>query len=386
MTHPNSDINPNAIAQSKVLPLLGAVLLVGANSFVLSPILAEVADSLGAATYQIAWAISAFGAATAVSALTLAGVIDRFPASRVLGCAALVLAIAQVLGALSMHWVWLCLSQALAGVAVGVLLPGSYAMTTATAPKGREAARLGVVLTGWAMSLVVAVPLAAFVTEHAGWRMVYFGMAVLSVLVAVVLWIGLSDVRTPATKRTSPIRALQLPGVRRLLVVMFGYMTAFYGNYAYFGDGMRQVFGLSAQGSGIFVLAYGAGFGIAGLVLGMVSPTVSRRYLSCVLIAISVWYCSWFVTLNSQITALVGTSIWGMLNQLGLNGLVVTLNRKAADARGAVMGLNSGVTYSAVFAGPMVMAPIYAGYGFGIVAAVGAVLVFSGGLLIWRSK
>ncbi|KZB71906.1 MULTISPECIES: MFS transporter [Thalassospira] len=384
MTDQNAEINPNAIAQVKVLALLGAVLLVGSNSFVLSPILSEVAAGLSTQTYHVAWAISAFGAATALSALTLAGMIDRMSVGRVLGGAALLLAVAQVSSGLSQHWVWLCLSQALAGVAVGVLLPGSYATVTATAPKGREAARLGVVLTGWALSLVVAVPAAAFITEQFGWRMVYFLMAGLSVLVAGILVILLSDVRGGMSTRTSPLRAFRLPGVWQLLAVMLVYMTAFYGCFAFFGVGVRTAFDLSAQGSGMFVMAYGVGFGVMGFVLGVISPKITRGYLCLVLIAIATSYATWGLTLQSQSSAMAGTAIWGMLNQLGLNAMVVSLNRQASDARGAVMGLNSAVTYSAVFAGPMIMGPIYAGFGFAAVAGFGAVLVMCGVIVSWR--
>jgi len=384
MSHHPSDENPNAIAQVKVLSLLGAVLLVGANSFVLSPILSEVAFSLATETYHVAWAISAFGAATAVSALTLAGMIDRMPVGRVLGGAAILLAVAQVSSGLSEHWIWLCLSQAMAGVAVGILLPGSYATATATAPKGREAARLGVVLTGWALSLVVAVPAAAFITEHFGWRMVYFLMAGLSVIVAGVLMAFLADLRGGKSTRTSPIRAIMLPGVRQLLAVMLAFMSAFYGSFAFFGVGVRAAFDLTAQGSGIFVLAYGVGFGVMGFVLGMISPKITRGYLCVVLLAIAASYGTWGLTLQSQITALAGTAIWGMLNQLGLNALVVSLNRQASEARGAVMGLNSAATYSAVFAGPMIMGPIYDMAGYAMVTGVGAVFVAMAAIVMWK--
>ena len=81
---------------------------------------------------------------------------------------------------------------------------------------------------------------------------------------------------------------------------------------------------------------------------------------------------------------MAGTAICGMLNQLGLNAMVVSLNRQASDARGAVMGLNSAVTYSAVFAGPMIMGPIYAGFGFAAVAGFGSVLVMCGVIVSWR--
>lgn len=378
MTYNKTDILPNFIRISQPVVLLAAVLLVGSNAFVLSPILSEVAAGLRTDPFRVAWAISAFGAATAVSALTLAGLIDRMRAGWVLGGAALLLAAAQVSSALSQSWLWLCLSQALAGVAVGILLPGTYATAAATAAKGREAARLGLVLTGWALSLVLAVPLAAFVTEWLGWRTVYGLLAGMSALVGIGLMLALSGLRSTAAIRTPPWRALRLPGVARLLVVMFAYMTAFYGSFAFFGEGMRKAFDLSAQGTGLFVLAYGLGFGLAGLGLGLIAPRIERGYILLVLSGIAASYAGWRFALATPPAAFAAAVIWGILNQLGLNALVVSLNRRAAEARGAVMGLNSAVTYSAVFAGPMVMGPIYAGAGYATVTGLAAALVLVG--------
>lgn len=364
--------------------LLAAVLLVGANAFVLSPILTNVAQSLSSDPARIAWAISAFGAATVISALTLASLIDRLPVGYVLGGAALVLAVAQASSGLSQGWLWLCLSQALAGAATGVLLPGTYATTAATAPEGRAAARLGVVLTGWALSLVLAVPLAAFGADRFGWQAVYWFLSGLSVVIAMSLMIALRGVHGGVAVRVSPWRALRLPGVAPILTIMFAYMTAFYGSFAFYGEGLRQAFNFSAQGAGLFVLAYGLGFGVVGLGLGIVSPCISRRYILLVLAAIAMSYASWGLALTTPAAAFGAAAIWGGLNQLGLNALVVSLYQRAQNARGAVMGLNSAVTYSAVFAGPLVMGPIYAGLGFQSTTAVAAIFVLIGLGIGWK--
>ncbi len=366
--------------------LLASVMLVGANAFVLSPILADVAHGLSSEPFRIAWSISAFGAATAISALTLASLNDRMPAGIVLGSAAWLLAIAQAWSGMSQGWIGLCLSQALAGIATGVLLPGTYATTAAIAPRGREAARLGLVLTGWAMALVLAVPLAAFVTQHIGWRSVYALLAGMSALIALGLMWVLRGVPRQTHARTPPWRALRLPGVGPLLGVMFAYMTAFYGSFAFFGQGVRHAFELSAQGAGGFVMAYGLGFGMAGAGLGVIAPTISRAYLLSVLFAIAVSYGAWGYALVTPASTLMAAFLWGLLNQLGLNALVVSLNRRAAEARGAVMGLNSAVTYSAVFAGPVMMGPVYTDGGFTAVTALAAVFVVLGALASWKLR
>ncbi len=379
------DKNPNSIRRIVPIILLGSILLVGSNAFVLSPILSDVATDLATEPFRIAWSISAFGAATAISALTLAGLIDRMPAGRVLGGAALLLALTQILSALSQNWLWLAFSQAIAGVAVGILLPGTYATAAATAPKGREAARLGLVLTGWALSLVLAVPLAALVTEKFGWRTVYTLLAGLSLLVGIGLMLVLRGTLAGTATRTPPWRAVRLPGVARLLVVMFAYMTSFYGCFAFFGEGVRNAFDLSAQGTGLFVLAYGLGFGVAGVGLGMVAPKITRQYILLVLCSIAASYFCWRFALATPPVAFAAAALWGFLNQLGLNALVVSLNQRAFEARGAVMGLNSAVTYFAVFAGPVVMGPVYAEAGFSAVSGLAAVLVVVGAVVSWKA-
>ncbi len=374
------------IRHLQIPALLAAVLLVGSNAFVLSPILSEVARGLGTDPFRIAWSLSTFGAATAISALTLATLIDRIPTGRALGGAALLLALAQASSGVSQSWLWLCLSQAMAGIATGVLLPGSYAAAIATAPKGRESARLGIVLTGWALSLVLAVPLAAFVAERLGWRTVYGLLAAVSAVTAFCLMQALRDVWNQTTVRTPPWRALRLPGVALLLAVMFTYMTAFYGSFAFFGEGLRHAFGLSAQGTGVFVLAYGLGFGMAGIGLGIVAPRISRHYIMLVLIAIVMSYAGWRFALTTQLIAFAASMVWGVLNQFALNALVVSLNHRAAGARGAVMGLNSAVTYSAVFAGPVVMGSVYTSSGFEAVTALAALFVAIGAAIGWKIR
>ena len=68
---------------------------------------------------------------------------------------------------------------------------------------------------------------------------------------------------------------------------------------------------------------------------------------------------------------------WGLTNHFGLNILIMRLTALDPAQRGTIMGLNSAVTYFAVFAGTSGFGPIYATYGFAACAAlaVGLMLV-----------
>ena len=82
------------IFRLRLAALIGGVLLIGANSFVLGPILSDVAETLETNAVAVARALSAFGGATAVSAFFLSKLIDRIETHIVLSGAVLVMAVA----------------------------------------------------------------------------------------------------------------------------------------------------------------------------------------------------------------------------------------------------------------------------------------------------
>ncbi len=357
--------------------LVVGVVLVGANAFVLSPIMGDVARELGTDPIRIARSISAFGATTAFSAFLLSGLVDRYgPRITLAGCAALV-GIAQVVAGLSASWQMLAASQALAGLAVGVMLPAIYATATSTAPEGRETGRLGTVLTGWAVSLVAAVPLSAFMTSHFGWRSIYLTLAVASFAVAAGYALRMPRALGGKRSASRPMQAFMLPGVLPVLLICLVFMTGFYGTFSYFGEGVRAASGQGAGRAGLYVMAYGLGFGLSGALVGRFGAIRSQRGLVVLLFAISFAYFAMSVTLAHPVLAMLNAAAWGFLNQYGVNGIIVLLNRAAPHAGGAAMGLHSTVTYLAVFLGPWLMSLVYLRGGFPAVTTGAGILLLA---------
>ena len=64
--------------------------------------------------------------------------------------------------------------------------------------------------------------------------------------------------------------------------------------------------------------------------------------------------------------------VWGLANHFGLNVLVMRLTALDPSRRGTIMGLNSAVTYFAVFVGTTGFGPLYTGFGFAASAIVAA--------------
>jgi DHA1 family inner membrane transport protein len=67
--------------------------------------------------------------------------------------------------------------------------------------------------------------------------------------------------------------------------------------------------------------------------------------------------------------------LWGLANHFGLNVLIMRLTAIDPLRRGTIMGLNSAVTYLAVFVGTTGFGPLYTEFGFPVAVFVAASLM-----------
>ncbi|UDL91902.1 MFS transporter [Mesorhizobium sp. PAMC28654] len=355
--------------------LTGCIAVIGSNSLVLGPIAPAVASSFQTSVPLVMIASAAFGLGTSASALFLARYIDRVGARRMLQGALLLLALALVASAAAPTVMALVASQLVAGVAAGIAMPAIYASAAAIAPPGRESGTIGVVLTGWTLSMVAGVSLSAVLADLVHWRAVFAAVAILAVLALCGLAMtSLSDVRKSGPAPT-PLDALRVPGIVPLLVACGAFMTAFYGVYAYLGDHLHTGLGRPVSANGLAALAYGIGFGTAALLDGVIDRLGARRVMPFAYLLVAVVYLAIAAASDSFGWTMAVVAAWGLANHFGLNVLVTCLTALDPARRGTVMGLNSAVTYLAVFVGTTGFGPIYASFGFAASAMVAALLM-----------
>ncbi len=334
------------------IPLLAAAIgVIGANSLVLAPIAPAVAADIACDVSMVLRAAAAYGAGTAVSALVLAPRADVIGSDKALRRACLLLLVALVLSMVAPNVLVLIIGQALAGLGAGIALPAIYSLAAQIAPKGREKQTIGSVLTGWTLSLIGGVTLAALLTDLAGWRFVYAIMAMSTALIWLLL--GHTDLKTIrlTNRATSPFSALRFPGVLRGLMSNAMLMLAFNGAYIYMGAHIVENLGMGTTAAGIITMFYGAGFGVAVVFLRHLEVLPQKRIgllaflgLSCVYLAMN-WNAAIFLVL------LPIAFVWGIFQHFALNTVVDRLTSLDPSQRGAIMGLNSAVTYLTVMGG-----------------------------------
>jgi len=358
-----------------VLLLTAAVAVIGCNSLVLSPIAPEVARSFSVSVPMVMSGTGAFGFGTAASALLLARYIDRVGAWRMLRMAFGLFALGLAASALSSGVAVLVAGQFCAGVAAGVALPAIYASATAIAPPGRETKTVGIVLTGWTLSMVAGVSLSAVLADWLHWRAVYGAVFLLSMGALAILFFSSHQDTQSREPAPSPMAALAIPGVPPLLLACGAFMTAFYGVYGYLGDHLHEALGLPLSANGMVTLVYGLGFGGAALLDGFEHRLPNRFSLSLAFAAVCVVYLLLAVGSGSYGAVLALTFFWGLANHFGLNLLIVRLTARNPAKRGSIMGLNSAVTYLAAFVGSLGFGPLYAAFGFSILNVIAAALM-----------
>ncbi|WP_300016195.1 MFS transporter [Pseudonocardia sp.] len=350
--------------------LTTGVVAVGAQSFLLAPLLPDLATSLHATPSEIGRALAGYGAGVVLVALLLGPRLDRVPRARALAAGAVALAVSSTVSALAPGWEVLVAAQVLAGAGAGVVLPATYAFAAELAEPGGEARATGRVLAGWSVALVAGVPVSTVLADLVGWRGVLGALAVLAGA-QVVLYRTLPAPAVPVGPRPRFATTLRTPGVARLLLGTLAFMSAFYAVFGFAGAEIRLLHGGGAAGAGMLALCYGVGFG-----LGAVADRHAVRVgLAPVLAALAAVYLLLAATVSLLPALLVAAVAWGLVNHVGLTLLVSRLSAAAREARGAVLALNSAATYGGAAVAGLVAGPLFEAAGLAWVAVTAAVVV-----------
>ncbi len=371
-----------------IVLLTASVAIVGSNSLALSPIAVSVAaDFAPAGPADVMFAAALFGAGTAASALTLAAAVDRIGLSRALMLALLVLAAAMAATAVAPTLLAFQLAQTVAGAATGVALPAIYGLAAERAPAGRASAYLGRVLTGWTLSMIFGASLAAVVADIAGWRAVYavLAAAALLTLAACAVQGFWRAPRAPAI-RLAPLAALRVPGILPALMVCGVYMMAFYGLYGYLGTHLRNDLGLATWAAGLAPLLYGVGFGGAAVFDPVIDRFGAHRVAPVVFTGLVGVYGAMAAVSGTAVLVVGLCLVWGAVNHLALNLIVGRLSGLDPTRRGAILGLNSGMTYVAVFVGTTLFGAVYGRAGFAVCALMAAGCILPAMFEAWRAR
>jgi predicted MFS family arabinose efflux permease len=164
----------------------------GADLLVISPTLPQMADDLGVSVERGSAWVSAYAAATAGFALLFGPISDRYGRRRVLLLGLLTLGAGTLVAGFAHGFVELVVARFVAGAGAGMLVTSITSFVGDHFEARERAVAMGWVMSGFFLSLIIAVPVGAFLAEAVGWRQMFVVVALFgwSVGLAFVLTVG----------------------------------------------------------------------------------------------------------------------------------------------------------------------------------------------------
>ena len=369
--------------QGTLLILMSGIAAVGIQALMLSPLMPDIAQTLAAGPAEVGMASGAYGVGVALSALVAAPRLGQWSKRRAIQIAFAVMAAGLALCAAAIDWRLLVVGQLVTGLAAGVIIPGTYALTADLTPEHMRSRAIGRVITGWSVAMVAGIPFAALVADVASWRGTFIIVAVIAAVM--IFGIGLLPrAQAAATSRPVPYaRALAVKGIPLVLFATFVNMIAFYQVYTFIGDHVRHLHDAGAWLGGLLACSYGVGFGLAVFFDGWLDRIGPSRLLAASLFALGINYILLPLATLNIVTAIAYPLIWGLIQHIGMNTLVSSISRAPQAERSTAMGLFSFITYVAVGLGGGIYGSVYAVHGFFANTIAATVTLWIGALVVF---
>lgn len=362
--------NQAAIEASDPIPAIAIPLLslaafaASASARVTDTQLPQLATEFGISLGQASGAVTSFAIAYGISQLLFGPLGDRYGKYLVIAIVCLASAVSALLCGFAGSFSMLVAARLVAGVAAAAIIPLSMAWIGDVVPYHARQPIIARFLIGQILGLTSGIFVGGLAADALGWRLPFFGLAVLFVLSGLAL-VQLNR-RLPAhakTTRRSEGSALRRiaeefrqvwasPWARFVLFSVFIEAAAVFGAIAFVASHLYRSFGVSLSTAGSLVMLFGLGgilFALASKVLvqrlgeaGMagVGGVLAAVFLLVIAIAPTWWWAA-------PASLMVGLGYYMVHNTLQTNATQMAPERRGAAvsafACSFYMGQSAGV-------------------------------------------
>ena len=283
---------------------------------------------------------------------------------------------------------WATLGGGCSGMFTGVI----FTEVSGRVSAGQQGRALGWVMSGQSLTLLIGVPVAAWVGSSIGWRGVNLCVAALAAASAIGLIATTAarvDTGTASARRVPSMRAaltrpvLQLLGMGIAERVCYGIVAVYYATF------LQSTYGLQLNAVALPLAVFAMGNILGTLLGGQLADRMSNRraIFAVAMLASAVAAIALFGWQDDLASAVALGFVYVFFNAIARPSLMASLTDVPEHVRGTVMGLNVtcssiGWLGAAALGGWMIATFGFAG--FGPLAAT--VAVIGGGLALIRPR
>lgn len=262
--------------------LCSVIFCSGTDLLIMTPILPQLVRDLGVDVSRGSWWVTVYAIATAACALIFGPISDRVGRRPIMVAGIAVLGLGTLTCSQANSFGGMLLARSVTGMGAGLLVTSTTSYVGDHFDPERRAVVMGWVMSGFFLSLILAMPLGSFLAGTFGWHRMFVALSAVIgcvlVLISTVLPRPRYEQRSERTGLTAAISAYGgLLKNRRVLGVLFmsaaiGMSMTMFSLYS--SPWMESTYGLDTTARG---MVYAAG-GPAVLLSGPIAGRLSNRF------------------------------------------------------------------------------------------------------------
>jgi predicted MFS family arabinose efflux permease len=211
---PEQNSGKPKVSERAIISLIGAIQFINVLDFMMvMPLGPDLAAAVGIPTSQLGLLSFSYAVAACCAGALGALFLDRYDRRSALGVAMLGLVLGTAAGGLATGQWTMLLSRVLAGAFGGPATSLSIAVVADAVPAERRGRALGAVMGAFSVASVFGVPAGLWLARHGGWRVPFFAVAGLGLIVGTLAVLLLPPMRKHLAALQPSADGVALPNV-----------------------------------------------------------------------------------------------------------------------------------------------------------------------------
>lgn len=300
----------------KVYILALSTVAVGLVELIVGGILPTIADEFGVSLSSAGQLITVFALIYAIAGPVLLVATSRFERKKVYLISLMIFFLGNVMTYFSPDFTWMMIARVLTAASTALIVVLSLTIAAKIVEPRYRAKAIGLIFMGVSSSLVLGVPLGILISDAFGWRVIFLGIAVLSLgsmaLIARYIQPIPGGTAVPLKKQLKAVASAKIGAAH--LATMF-MLAGHYTVYAYFTPFLETELNLNPFWISVCYLVFGIAAVSGGAIGGAMSDSIGSR--RSILIVISAFAVSLFLlpfTTFSLIIFMPVMVVWAALS------------------------------------------------------------------------
>jgi MFS transporter, DHA1 family, purine base/nucleoside efflux pump len=352
--------------------------LMGTDLFVVSPLLPFISKLYKLSPATTGWMVTIFAVTYAFSAPLFGWLSDKKGRRTIITFGLWLFAISNALTAFAPSFLWIIVSRILAGISVASITPLIYAIIGDISPPNRRGKWLSIIVSGHLTALWAGAPLGTLLEHFLGWRSVFFTMAIIGAVMAVVnfkTWEAIPKIEVARTRLQG-----NLLSILGSVSVTTTWAISMYALYVYLGAALYSENRFSSSEIGLAVTFYGVGAVLGSLTSGQLTDKFGARKISkATLIFLSPILICLGISISSGDWVYFFLFIWALVGYAGFTSYQARLAVEYHRERGIVMAWNNTALYIGITIGSMIGSYVISNWSYSLlpyVCSFAAILSF----------